>query len=81
MTLEVEGKLYKGAANIGSNPTFGDSSVSYEAHLFDFTGDLYGKFLKMKFIKRVRDEFKFKSTEELKEQIRKDLELVRSVLY
>ncbi len=81
VTLEVEGKLYKGAANIGSNPTFGDSSVSYEAHLFDFTGDLYGKFLKMKFIKRVRDEFKFKSTEELKEQIRKDLELVRSVLY
>jgi len=80
VTVEVEGKLYKGAANIGANPTFGDETPSYETHILDFSDDLYGKFLKMKFIKRVRDEVKFKSVEELVERIKKDVEIVRSVL-
>lgn len=80
VTVEVEGKLYKGAANIGANPTFGDETPSYETHIFDLSEDLYGKFLKMKFIKRVRDEVKFKSVEELVERIKKDVEIVRSVL-
>lgn len=81
VTLEIEGKQYKGAANIGKNPTFGDTGVSFEVHIFDFSDDIYGKFLKMKFLKRVRDEFKFKSVDELKEQIKKDVEQVRSILY
>lgn len=81
VTILVEGKEYRGAANIGKNPTFGDDVPSYEVHILDFDGDLYGKFLKMRFLKRVRDEVKFKTVEELKAQIKKDVEKVRSVLY
>ncbi len=80
VSVHVEGKIYMGAANIGKNPTFGEEQPSYEVHILDFGGDLYGKFLKIKFIKRVRDEFKFKSVEELVAQINKDIELVRSIL-
>ena len=81
VSVLVEGHEYKAAANIGSNPTFDEAETSFEAHILDFDGDLYGKFLKIKFIKRVRDEVRFKSVEELTEQIAKDVERVRSVLY
>ena len=81
VSVLIEGREYKGAANIGKNPTFSDTTSSYEVHLFDFEGDLYGKFLKMKFIKRVRDEVRFKDAAELAEQIRKDVERVKAILY
>lgn len=81
VTLLVEGRELKGIANIGKNPTFGDSEASYEVHIFEFDEDLYGKFLKMKFIKRVRDEVKFKSVDELVAQIKKDVETVKTILY
>ena len=81
VTISVEGREYKGVANIGKNPTFGDLALSYEVHIFDFDKDLYGRHLKMAFVKRVRDEVKFKSVEELKKQIAKDVERVRAILY
>ncbi|MGA2193268.1 MAG: bifunctional riboflavin kinase/FAD synthetase, partial [Nitrospirota bacterium] len=81
VTLSVEGSQYKGAANIGLNPTFGDPEPSYEVFILDFEGDLYGKFLKMQFIKRIRDEVKFKNADELVGQIKKDVENIRSILY
>ena len=81
VTLLVEGRELKGIANIGKNPTFGDSEASYEVHIFEFDEDLYGKFLKMKFIKRVRDEVKFKSVDELVAQIKKDVETVKTILF
>ena len=81
VTILVEGREYRGAANIGKNPTFGDLALSYEVHIFDFDKDLYGRHLKMAFVKRVRDEVKFKSVEELKKQIAKDVERVRAILY
>ena len=81
VTISVEGREYKGVANIGKNPTFGDLALSYEVHIFDFDEDLYGRHLKMAFVKRVRDEVKFKSVEELKKQIAKDVERVRAILY
>jgi len=80
VSVHCEGKIYMGAANIGKNPTFGEEQPSYEVHLLDYRGDLYGKFLKIKFIKRVRDEFRFKSVDELVAQINKDIELVRTIL-
>ncbi|MBI5695142.1 MAG: bifunctional riboflavin kinase/FAD synthetase [Nitrospirae bacterium] len=79
VSVDVEGKNYHGAANIGKNPTFGDDKPSYEVHLLDFDGDLYGKFIKIKFIKRVRDEFKFKSVDELVKQIHTDVKRIRAV--
>jgi riboflavin kinase / FMN adenylyltransferase len=69
------------AISIGVRPTFdtgGDLRV--EAHLIGFTGDLYGREMKLSFLERLRDEVRFDSVEELVEQMRKDVEQARSVV-
>lgn len=77
---EVEGKTYGGAANLGYNPTFGDSELSLEVHLFDFNRDVYGKPITVRFIDRLRDEKRFSGPNDLIEQIRKDVESARKIL-
>jgi riboflavin kinase/FMN adenylyltransferase len=72
--------LYKGVANIGLNPTFGDETLSVEAHLLDYSGALYGKDLLVYFVQRIRDEKKFSGLDELKARIAKDAELARRIL-
>jgi riboflavin kinase/FMN adenylyltransferase len=77
---EVGGKRYGGAANLGYNPTFGDSELSLEAHLFDFDQDIYGKIITIRFIDRLRDEHRFSSPDELALQIRKDVDTAKKIL-
>ncbi len=66
-----------GAANIGVKPTFGGNEVTIEAHLFDFSGDLYGKRLRVEFLERLRAEQRFSSVAELSGQIARDLDKAR----
>ncbi len=73
----VNNKQFAAATNIGARPTFGDAEKIVEAHLLDYEGDLYGKELEVKFIRRLRDEKRFASPEELKIQIEEDVEKVR----
>ena len=77
---EVDGKTYGGAANLGYNPTFGDTDLSLEAHLFDFDQDIYGKSITVRFIDRLRDELRFSSPDELAAQIRKDVDTAKKIL-
>jgi len=66
-------RSYKGMANIGKNPTFGDvEKTRLETHLFDFTGDLYGQKITVLFVDRIREQLKFKGIEELMAQLAKD---------
>ena len=69
-----------GAANIGVKPTFGGSEVTIEAHLLDFSGDLYGKELRVQFLERLRAEQRFGSVAELTGQIKRDVEAARTVI-
>lgn len=69
-----------GAANIGVKPTFGGSEVTIEAHLIDYSGDLYGKRLRVQFLERLRPERRFGSVEELSNQIQRDTEAAREVI-
>ncbi len=69
-----------GAANIGVKPTFGGTEVTVEVHLLDFTGDLYGKELRVQFVERLRPEQRFGSAAELAAQIRRDVEAARAVI-
>jgi riboflavin kinase/FMN adenylyltransferase len=69
-----------GAANIGVKPTFGGSVVTIEAHLLDFSGDLYGKELRVQFLERLRPEQRFGSVTELAGQIKRDIEAARTVI-
>jgi riboflavin kinase/FMN adenylyltransferase len=76
----VDGRRYQGATNVGYNPTFGNGVLSVETHLIDFTGELYGKTLQVRFVKRLRDEKAFSGPPELSAQIRRDVEEARKIL-
>lgn len=73
-------KTLKGVANIGKNPTFGNISMSYEVHIFDFKENIVGKTIRVHFIARIRDEKKFNSPDELKENIAHDIAMAKKIL-
>lgn len=66
--------------NIGVRPTFGGSERLVEVFIMDFQGDLYGSSLRVDFLKKLRDEIRFKTAEDLKAQVAKDAEKARKVL-
>jgi riboflavin kinase/FMN adenylyltransferase len=70
-------KLFKGALNIGFNPTFPNEKFSVEVHILDFDQDIYGERIKIIFYKRIRDEIAFSSVDELVRQIGQDVEITR----
>jgi riboflavin kinase/FMN adenylyltransferase len=76
----VEDTNFPGAANIGPNPTFGESARKIEVHLIGFSGDLYGKLLRVEFVERLRETRKFAGVDELVEQLRRDVEQARSLI-
>ncbi len=64
---------YHAVLNIGSKPTFHEEyPISIEAHLMDFSGDIYGQAISIRLIEKIRDERRFDSLEQLVEQIGKD---------
>jgi riboflavin kinase/FMN adenylyltransferase len=71
---------YGGMMNLGSRPTFGETDVTLEAHLFDADGDWYGSHVRIEFIARLRDTQKFDGIESLKAQLGRDEEHARKVL-
>jgi riboflavin kinase/FMN adenylyltransferase len=78
--VEARGEVHMGVANIGKNPTFGNDALSVEAHILDFSGDLYDTDIRVHFVQRIRDERKFSGIDELKARIAKDVELGRQIL-
>lgn len=67
--------------NIGIRPTFGpDGDLTVEAHLLDFSGDLYGQTLEVRIVARLREEMRFPSREALIEQIGRDVAAARRLL-
>lgn len=78
--VKIEERIYDGACNIGTNPTFGATPVSIEAFLFDFDGELYGRDLRVYFIERIRQEIKFASSDDLKKAIADDVATCRRIL-
>jgi riboflavin kinase/FMN adenylyltransferase len=71
---------YPAIANIGMRPTFSESERSIEAHIFDFTRDIYGVRIKLELVERIRAERKFDNADALKAQIALDLSKVREIL-
>ncbi len=75
----VDGVSYLAATNVGIRPTVGDDRpVTVEGSLIDFSGDLYGKTVRMEFFCRIRPEQKFASLDELRAQIARDVQTVRT---
>jgi len=74
------GQWLDGIANIGLRPTVDGKRPSLEVHLFDFTGTLYGQHLEVVFRHGLRDEVKFDSVDELRQQIARDFDNTRAWL-
>ena len=70
---EKSNSFIKGIANLGYRPTFNQKKLLLEVHLFNFSGNLYNKYLTVEFLKFIRKEKKFKNVEQLKKQIKSDL--------
>jgi riboflavin kinase/FMN adenylyltransferase len=71
----VKGKLFKSISNIGLKPTVGgEDAPSIETYLYDFDGNLYGATATVELESFKRPERKFDSLDELKEQLKKDIE-------
>ncbi len=75
----IKGKRLHAVVNIGNRPTFNLKGIVVEAHLLNFSGDLYGEQITLEFIERVRDEKKFESLDALKIQIGKDIETAEKI--
>ena len=74
---EISKKKFYGIANYGVKPTFMKKTPLLEVHIFDFNKEIYGKRIKVSFLTFVRKEKKFESVEKLKDQIIKDIKLVK----
>ncbi len=74
-----DGRSYAGVTNVGTRPTVSESdAVSVETFLLDFQGDLYGQRIRLEYCRRLRDEVKFGSLEQLRDMIRKNIEQTRA---
>ncbi len=79
VTVDLEGQMLQGVANIGYSPTFDDHVFTVEVHILDFDTDIYGRKIKVNFLKRIRDEIKFDSIDALAAQIHKDVATAREL--
>ena len=70
-------KILKGIANLGYRPTFNQKKLLLEVHLFNFSGNLYNKYLSVEFLKFIRREKKFKNVNQLRAQIKTDLSIAK----
>ena len=70
-------RYIKGIANLGYRPTFNQRKILLEVHLFNFSGNLYNKYLSVEFLKFIRKERKFNNISQLRNQIKIDLNIAK----
>lgn len=77
----IGGRIYSGVTNVGIKPTVSEdgTGANIETHILDFDFDLYEKKIEVYFLKKLRDERKFNSKDELREQIKADIETARDI--
>ena len=74
----IGNNAYSAMTNVGVRPSVDGSKRLLETHLFDFEGNLYGSTLRVELVEKIRDEKRFASVDELKEQIAKDQAEIKS---
>ncbi len=78
--IELKNNHYNGAVSIGVRPTFDEQVRIIETNIFDFCDDVYGEEMTIKFIQKIRNEEKFKTTDELVYQMHRDVDHAKKVL-
>lgn len=76
----IDARPWPAVANLGTRPTVDGTEPLLEAHLFDFSGDLYGRRIMVEFVARLRDEQRFDDMQSLTAQMHRDAELARRIL-
>jgi riboflavin kinase/FMN adenylyltransferase len=79
----VQKKMHRAVLNLGHRPTLKNPTpeLRVEAHLLDFEGDLYGQELEITFVSKLREERKFNSLTELRQQIQRDISEAQRQFY
>ncbi|MCP4749451.1 MAG: bifunctional riboflavin kinase/FAD synthetase, partial [Proteobacteria bacterium] len=75
--VELDDRMHNGVCNVGINPTFDGKILKVEAHIFDYCGDAYHRFVRIFPQKFLREEKKFASVDILKEQIQNDVDATK----
>ena len=78
--IKVADQIYYGVTNAGKKPTFGNNVSAVETLIFDFEKDIYGEYLEVIPLYQLRPEMKFTTIENLKTQIKRDIETARNYL-
>ena len=76
----IDERVVSVAISVGSNPTFDTQERRIECHLIDFDGDLYDQSLQVEWVDRIRGLSRFKSVQELKQAIARDVETCRRIV-
>lgn len=76
--IEGSGIKYPAVTNVGNNPTVGGDEVTVETHILDFSDELYGKSIRVEFLKMLRPQTQFSGRVELSEQIARDVQNTRN---
>ena len=71
-SVRIDGCEYRAMSNVGVRPSVDGRRRLLETFIFDYHGDLYGRYLRVELLHKVRDEKKFNSIEELKSQLERD---------
>ena len=77
--LKSRKAFLRGIANLGYRPTFNQKKILLEVNIFNFSGNLYNKKLRVSFVKFIRKEKKFKGIDQLRKQIKLDLKIAKQV--
>ncbi|MBQ5753444.1 MAG: riboflavin kinase [Alistipes sp.] len=70
--IDIDGQTYRAMSNVGTRPSVDGSRRLLETHIFNFRGDLYGRCLCVRLLRKIRNEQKFSSIEELRAQLECD---------
>jgi riboflavin kinase/FMN adenylyltransferase len=76
----LEGAPHDAVASVGTRPTFDGTKPLLEVHIFDFDREIYGEYIHVDFISRLRSEIKYDDVEELVAQMHRDADNARSAL-
>lgn len=77
-TAKIESETFPSVTNVGSRPTFDRQETNIESYIINFHRNLYGKQIRINFIKKIRDEIKFKVPVDLSKQIKRDRETAKA---
>jgi riboflavin kinase / FMN adenylyltransferase len=80
VTVDVEGRSYKGMMSIGVRPVIGGTPRTIEVNIFDFDKDIYSKQITVHMVEKLRDEMNFNSLDDLKIQLHDDKDKTLRIL-